>query len=285
MMTDALVSTPGMPQREQPPRRAQMLRYASWQLRDYLFERGMPTMALAALFTFPGVMGVRAVMGRFAEHSLSVRPSAIIRYGSLTAAQHAQLNEMSLGFIRSIIGMVVFLGALLAVQGLASNDRKNGYFRFLFAKPVTPERYYGQGFLVHWLGFLLALVLLLLLWGWLALPVISARLLLAAGLLWLCYAGIGFLLTAASRWDWLILAAAAIVSNALWTKYGDSASVFAKLLYLLPPLTKVDSVYAAATSTQPVDMPWATIAWLAGYGAVCYVAGLVVLHHRRLATL
>jgi hypothetical protein len=272
------------PQETTGPRRARMLRYGLWQMRDYFLERGLHTMIIAALFTFPGVMIVRAMIHGQADDAATVRPGAVIGDGALSATQHAEVLQVALDQIRGITGIIVFLGALLAVQGLASNDRKHGYFRFLFAKPVTPERYYGQAFVVHWLGFTIAFVLLLLLWGWLAVPVISVRLVVAGALLWLCYAGICFLLTAATRWDWLLLAAVAIVSTMLWTRYGTSTSVFARLLWLLPPLTKVDAVYAAAASTHPGPMPWGTLAWLTGYGVACYVAGLFVLHHRRLAT-
>ena len=263
------------------PRRARLARYALWQARDYALERGLPTVVLAALFAFPGAMAVRGMIRQFAEGHAAVRPSAVLRYGSLAAAQQAQVHDLGVALIHQVVGGVVFLAALLAIQGLASNDRKNGYFRFLFAKPVRPERYYGQAFVVHWASFGVALVLMLLLFGWVAVPVISGRLVAAMMLVYLCYAGIAFLLTALSRWDWLVLVGVAIASTALWTKYGESASPLAKLLWLLPPLTKVEAVYAAATST--VAMPWDTVAWLAGYGLACFVAGLFVLHRRRLA--
>jgi hypothetical protein len=40
-------------------------------------------------------------------------------------------------------------------------------------------------------------------------------------------------------------------------------------------------VYEAVASGRP--LPWDLLAWFAGYGAVCFVIGLVVLRHRRLA--
>lgn len=267
-----------------PPRRAHLARYALWQARDYAVERGLPTWILAALFVFPGAMAGRRMIHELAAGHVTVRPSAVMRYGSLAAAQHAQVHEFTLGFIRGIAGIIVFLAALLAVQGLASNDRKHGYYRFLFAKPVAPGRYYGQAFLVHWAAFLAALALFFLVFGWLVVPVISANLFVAMALVYLCYAGIAFLLTATTKWDWILMVAVSLASTTLWTRFGDSTSPLAKLLWLLPPLTKTDAVYAAAASPHPVEMPWGTIAWLAGYGLVCFIAGLAVLHRRRLAT-
>lgn len=266
-----------------PPRRARLARYGLWQLRDYALERGLPTVVITALFTFPGALAVRTLIRNHADGTQPVPPSAIVRHGSVAAAQHAQVHHMSLVFLRTVIGAIIFLAALLAMQGLASNDRKNGYFRLLFAKPVTPERYYGQAFLVHWAGVVAAFTLLLLLWGWLMQPIISVNLLATLALMYLCYAGIAFALTAAMKWDWIAFVGLTLVATLLWTKYGDSTHPLAKLLWLLPPLTKTDSVYDAALATRAVAMPWGTLAWLAGYGVACYVAGLVILHHRRLA--
>jgi len=248
------------------PRRARMGRYALWQARDYVFERGLPTMLVGSIFPFLAALALRAR-----------RPA-----GALTVEQHAAFVEMSLMSLRPLFGSIVFLGALLGMNGLVSNDRKNGHYRFLFAKPVTPERYYGQAFIVHAAGFLVAIVLLGLLWGAFVVPVMSVDMLVAMWLLYIGYAGIAFFLTAAAKWDWLSLVAVALVSTVLWERYGASTHPLATLLYLLPPLPRTDSVYAAVATQSP--LPWNTLAWFAGYGVACFLAALVVLRHRRLAT-
>jgi hypothetical protein len=280
-MSDNAIAAPAAQHHDQPPRRAQMLRYGLWQMRDYAMERGLPTMIIALLVGWLVAMPVRVAIR---ESAVRITPRLIAQYGSAAAARHALADQASRAMLGQFVGAIVFLGALLAMSGLVSNDRKNGFYKLLFAKPVAPERYYGQAFLVHGLGFLVALLLLGLAWSAYVAPVTSGSLLLVMMLMYVCYAGVAFLLSAASRWDWLSLVVVALVSTELWQRFGDSTSPLAKLLYLLPPLTKVSAVYAAATSTQPVAMPWGTVAWLAGYGAVCYLAGLIVLHHRRLAT-
>jgi hypothetical protein len=199
------------------------------------------------------------------------------------------MAEFSFHFMRSMLGALIFLGALFAMNGIVANDRKQGFFRFLFAKPLTPARYYGQAFVVHCVGFMLVIVLLALLYGVIVWPVLSLQFVLVVGLMFVAYAGVAFLLSAAARWDWLSLVAVSVAASFLWTKFGASTHPLAKLLYLLPPLHRADEVYLAVSGTPVVsaagapDVPWPLVLWFGGYGILCYIAGLVVLRFRRLA--
>jgi hypothetical protein len=263
------------------PRRAQMGRYALWQARDYLFERGLPTMIVVGLSGF--VFGALPLRELRSDATVGRIPRRLIeKHGSVEAAVDAMVTQGGLGFLGAFLGAAVFLGALFAMNGLVSNDRKNGFYKFLFAKPVTPERYYGQAFIVNSVGFMLVALLLAQIWNSFVIRGVTADMMIVVGLLYLCYAGIAFLLTAAARWDWLSLVVVAVVSTELWERYGASTHPLGKLVYLLPPLTETNGIYAAAT--QHLPLPWKTLAWLSGYGIACYLAGLVVLRHRRLAT-
>jgi ABC-type transport system involved in multi-copper enzyme maturation permease subunit len=183
--------------------------------------------------------------------------------------------------IVALLGNLVFLGALFAMNGIVANDRKQGFYRFLFSKPLPPDRYYGQAFVVHWAGFLAIFTLLGLIYQGLVGPVLTAPLYVAVGLMYLCYAGIAFALSAAARWDWLSLVAVTVASNYLWLQYGASTSVAARLLYLLPPIHRTSAVYEAAA--RGAELPWGLVAWFAGYGVACFAIGLQVLRRRRLA--
>jgi hypothetical protein len=287
MTTSAVSSTSEVtPSRPTSRRRARMGRYALWQLRDYLFDRGAPTFIVATLF---GYLGLQPLLGSLQRHGGSVPPGLVARYGSEAAARAVMMNEFNFMFLRGFIGTLVFLGALFAMNGIVANDRKLGFYRFLFAKPVAPARYYGQAFLIHWAGFLGVMTLLGLIYGALVWPVLSWPLMAVVALTFLCYAGIAFLLSAAARWDWLSLVAVSVAASYLWGRFGGSTSPLAKLLYLLPPLHRTDEVYASvagrptfAAGAQHV-LPWGSIWWIAGYGAACFVLGLIVLRHRRLA--
>jgi hypothetical protein len=261
-------------------RHARLARYGLWQLRDYLMDRGTPTFIVAMLFGYftlsPMLIAARVRLG--AEGA--TRGSA--------AAHAAMMEQMNYMFLRSFLGTLVFVGALFAMNGIVANDRKLGFYRFLFAKPVAPSRYYGQAFLIHWAGFLGVMTLLGVIYGYLVSPVLSGRLMTVVALTYLCYAGIAFMLSAAARWDWLSLVAVSVGATFLWGKYGDSAHPLAKLLYLLPPVHRTDEIYASIATTQSsasqsLALPWHSIWWLAGYGAASFLVGLLVLRHRRLA--
>jgi hypothetical protein len=261
-------------------RRARLAAYGVWQLRDYLFDRGTPTFLIAMLFGFFTLL----------EQRNSKVPDAVIaRFGSEAAARMAMQGELNQQFLSSFLGTLVFLGALFAMNGIVANDRKLGFYRFLFAKPVSPARYYGQAFVVHWVGFVGVMALLGVIYGTMMGRVLSWPLMLVIALMFLCYAGIAFLLSAAARWDWLSLVAVSVVSTFLWGVFGRSESPLAALLYLLPPLHRTDEVYSAVSAAHLLSgsavsvLPWHLIGWLAAYGAICFLLGLFVLRHRRLA--
>jgi hypothetical protein len=132
----------------------------------------------------------------------------------------ARMMEFNHAFLRGILGTIVFVGALFAMNGIVANDRKQGFYRFLFAKPMTPSRYYGQAFFVHWAGFVAVMIVLGLVYGVLIWPVLSRPLLVVIALMFVAYSGIAFLLSAAARWDWMSLVVVSVAATYLW----DSAS-------------------------------------------------------------
>jgi hypothetical protein len=259
-------------ERDAPRRGARLVAYGLWQMRDYLVDRGAPTFIVLTLFGYLGLPRADAAL---------VPRSLILQHGGREAARLAMLHDFSAIFLANFLGVVCFLGALFAMNGIVANDRKQGFFRFLFAKPIAPSAYYGQAFLLHWIGFLAVATILALIYGAFVVPVLSVPLFTVLALMFLCYAGIAFTLSAAARWDWLSLVLVTLVATYLWDRFGASRHPLAKLVYLFPPLNRTAEVYGAAA--QGVAPPWHTLAWLAGYGAVCFVIGLLVLRFRRLA--
>jgi hypothetical protein len=255
-----------------------MGRYGLWQLRDYALERGLPTIIVSVLFGYITV-GPMLMMVKLQAEKLP--QATIARYGSLEAARLAMLHDVNVGFVQKFLGVVVFLGALFAMNGIVADDRKKGYYRFLFSKPISPSRYYGQAFLIHWAGFVAVACAMALFYGALLGPIISAPLVYALALMFLMYGGIAFALSAIARWDWLSLVGVTVFAMYMWGRFGQSTAVAAKLLYLLPPIHRTSEIYDAAGKGATLNA--GLLAWFAAYGIGCYVIGLVVLHYRRLA--
>jgi hypothetical protein len=249
-----------------------------WQLRDYVMNRGLPTIIIALLLGYLGISSMTVRMHAWEGPS----PDMVARYGSLAAAQLAMRHELSMTFLSGFLGTFVFLGALFAVNGIVSNDRKLGFYRFLFAKPVTPGAYYGREFLVNASAFMAITLVMALVYGRVVEPILHLPLIVAVASGFLCYGGLGFALSALSRWDWISLVAVAGAADILWTFYGASTNPIIILLRpLFPPVNRTSAIYSAAASGMA--LPWHSILWLAGYGMIAFVAGLVILRQRRLA--
>ena len=60
----------------------------------------------------------------------------------------------------TVTSSVVSLAVLIALNGIVSTDRKMGYYRFLFSKPVSVVAYYAQLFFVYMAGVLVSMLLL-----------------------------------------------------------------------------------------------------------------------------
>jgi hypothetical protein len=178
---------------------------------------------------------------------------------------------------------LAFLGAFFATNGIVANDRKLGHYRFLFSKPVRPWQYYGATFLLYGVGLLAVTIVLALIWGSVVRPAVSVELLLIVALMYLVYGGLGFLLSAAWRFDWLSLVTVVLIANLGWWAWVNADGWRRWVLYLLPPVHQDDHVYALLGSLN-TEIPWSAIAWLGGYGLICFLLGLVVVHKRPLGT-
>lgn len=274
------MSTPPQVARTEPSARtpARLGGYAPWQIRDYLMDRGTPTVLVGALF---GYMVSGPMMGAMNMRLERLSPTALAQMGGYETVRASMVTELTSTALELLLGNLVFLGALFAMNGIVANDRKLGYYRFLFSKPLAPERYYGQAFVLHWAGFLGTITLLGLVYQALVGPVLTTRLYTAVAFLYLCYAGIAFALSAAARWDWLSLVAVTVASNYVWGRFGETRSALAGLLYLFPPIHRTGEVYSAVS--KGTTLPWSLLAWFAAYGTASFVIGLLVLRVRRLA--
>jgi hypothetical protein len=244
------------------PARARLGRYALWHLRDYARDKGIATLITLGLIGY-----------------LNYIPIMRLRGAGVSGVIIDQASDQAFVSGLKFLG---FLGVLFATNGIVADDRRHGYYRLLFAKPVNIIAYYAQKFAVYGIGFVAAAALLLGTYSAAVEPFFPAAFLPTMALVYLALGGIGFLLSAAWRFDWLSLAVVVGVSEALWFLFRDDPGWTGSLVRLLPPVHVLDGIYRAVRSGTEVPMD--DVTWLAAYGAVCFVVGLVILRRRPLGT-
>jgi hypothetical protein len=240
--------------------RGRLARYSLWQFRDFAMERGIAIVIIGFLWGYVMFEPLRRTMGT-----------------QWTGDQTSPVWTVAL----QVSSAVVSLSVLLALNGIISTDRKSGYYRFLFAKPVNPVLYYAQLFVVYMVGVLLAMLVLASLFR-LIFPAFSIpHFLLYTALIYVAMGGIGFFLSVATRYDWLTLAAVWVGSRILRGVYAPKNDWRSKAVELLPPVHRLDDVansLIGAGTAHTTD-----VVWLTGYGLLFFVIGLVILRIGSLA--
>lgn len=181
----------------------------------------------------------------------------------------------------TVTSSVVSLSVLIALNGIVSSDRKMGYYRFLFSKPVSAVAYYAQLFFVCMAGVLAAMLLLS---GVLHTVVPTFNIfnyLLYAAIIYIAMGGIGFFLSVATRFDWVTLAAVWLGSRILREFYGPRPGWRSKAVELLPPVHKLDEVSQSLIGNGTAHA--SDVLWLLGYGALFFALGLLILRRGSLA--
>jgi hypothetical protein len=251
------------------PRRrgARLGRYFWWQFHDYMLHQAPATAAIVAMYaylTLAPILNGSLTNGR--RYTVATLPIPIVR-----------------GFFSDLLASFVLLGTLFATNGIVATDRKTGYYRFYFAKPVSPPRFYANAFAAHGTGVLSVSIALAIAFALIVRPVLSISFLPVIAAMYLAYGGVGFLLSTIWRFDWLSLVTVAIVSSVGWGMWGEDPGIRGWLVHLLPPMHRAAELYAYVAGTSPT-FPWGTQLWLTGYGATCFLIGLWILRTRSLAT-
>jgi len=206
--------------------------------------------------------------------------------GSLSGGRRYSAATLPLPIVRQVfadlLSSLLLLGTLFATNGIVATDRKTGFFRFYFAKPVSASRFYTNAFVANGTGLLTVSLLLVAAFALTIRPVLALSFVPVVAAMYLAFGGVGFLLSTIWRYDWLSLVTVAVVSSVAWAMWGDEPGVRGRVVYLLPPMHRAPELYAYVAGTT-ASFPWSTQLWLTGYGAICFAIGLWILRTRSLA--
>lgn len=231
-------------------------RYVLWQLKDFARERGIALLLVGFLIGVTIVAPVRA-MGRTIDAG------------------------MAKSMLVAIVSQIALILALITLNGIVSTDRKMGYYRFLFSKPVSISAYYAQLFVVYFVGFLAAVAILLGAFAIFAHPISPFGPLMFCGLVFLSLGGIAFLISSLVRYDWPVLVAIYVASLILHSMWQYKEGWRRLVLSVLPPLYRISNTMPDILDRGVVNTQ--DVLWLLGYSALCFAAGIMVLRRRPFA--
>ena len=237
-----------------------MRRYARWQLQDYVIGPGGITIALVVLMVW------------FTSRT------AVIQSGTGPA------RPPSLDWLVQLVGL---LGSIYATSGLVSEDRTRGYYRFFFAKPVDPVRFYAQAFVLRGLVLVAVGALISGLGALIAHPVPLVGAVTYMAIMYLFAGGVTVCQSTLWRFAWvgsLVLYLVSIPTAQLASPdapIGPVWRVLWRVLHLVLPPFSLQSILGSVLSSAP---PWGdlvgAIVWSVGYGLLGLVCGALVI--RRL---
>ena len=241
-------------------RRARIWAYLLWQARDFVLERGAPLVIVAGLMTSSIIVALR---------QLRVQAEGI----QADAGAGLLIAELVAGF--SLFAVII------GINGVVSNDRVRGYFRILFAKPLSVPRYYAQAWIVNGAGLLAVTCALCAAIYFFGYPLFAWRAILAVGLVYISLGGLGFFYSTIARFDWLLLAATLGLAHLLRTVFRVQGSAAGEVLDTVLPFHRLQELTIEIVRGRPVDSE--VLSWMLGWGISGFVLGLVVLRRRPLA--
>jgi hypothetical protein len=233
--------------------RDNLRRYALWQMRDFGRDRAIALLIIGVALGFAIVAPV--------------------------SMMHVAVTETSAKqLVGASLQQIVFICAFVALNGIVSNDRKMGYYRFLFSKPVSITAYYTQQFVIYFAGFLAVMLALLGIFAFFIYPISAVAPLTYCAIVFLSLGGIAFFISSLFRFDWPILAAVFLGSAILHSMWDDSEGWRHLVVAVLPPLNKLSAMLPTLMDQGSLDTN--TLLWLLGYSLLFFLAGIFVLRRR-----
>ena len=242
--------------------RGRLSAYAGYQLRDFLFERAAAIVLVTAL----------AAWAYAATHALT--PAMLVSADLDARDQLQRAFDFSLA-------VFAIAGAAVAAQGLVARHRARGYDRVILSRPLSPARYYVQGFAIAGVGTVLMATVGAGAYGVAVRPVSALGVAAYVALAWLVVGGLAFLLSTVTSAHVLVLAVLlgadlglARVADELQAA-GNGAVALDTLQYALPPghvLVALAEPFARGAVIDP-----RVVAWPLAFGLACLALAIVFL--------
>jgi hypothetical protein len=240
--------------------------YAGVQLADYFTGRGLLVLMLTAL----AVWGYATVNGL----------TAFAFDASTGVEGRAQLQRA----FDVLFAAFALIAAALSAQNLVARHRRRRYDRVIFARALSPLRYYFQGFMVAGLGGALLAVAVAQTYSIVVHPVSVLGATALVGLAWLTIGGLAFLLSALT-WLHTPLVAVLVGADLALDRYasalraaGQGNPLVDAAQYLLPPGHVIVSLSGPFARGLTVDR--VALVWPVAFGVVCLAAALLLLRRR-----
>lgn len=238
---------------------ARLARYSRELARDFLVERGIAILLILGIFTYAQSVANAETWAAMAE--------------PLAAKQVAQFAA---GFAASNLLLV----AMVAFIGIIASDRKAGYTRFLFAKPLDPVAYYAAKWLVHG-GMLLACLGL-----WAFVVAVSRQwfdpmpFAMIVGVRLFLYGGMLVLASSVGRAEFLWFALV-YISGFILRLAGANWNWPPEVAQYAAPWTSLDTFDAAAQAGRRVTLM--EVGYPVAFGLACLVLAMVIIRRRSLS--
>ncbi len=219
-----------------------LLAYFPRQLRDIVLTRGAAMLVIAVIMALPLLLG------------------------AVPIAEGADVGAL-LG--KTLQNASVFL-IMVATYSLIGDDVRNGYFRFLFSKPINPVLYYTQAFLAAAIAFLAVQLVMVGVFAVVVQPAWPGRLFLEMIASFVLFGSVIFALSRVVRLDWVIGLFLFILGAGMRDWYPPAESIKGKIFnVLLPPSHLLEDPLFPA-----IGVDWWLVAWVGGYAAICLAIGL-----------
>ncbi len=232
-----------------------LVSYAPYMFRDYLLTRGGAMAVVAAVFIGPMLLG-------FAE------------------APNLDAEQMARQTGQVLVGLTPFL-TLIATYGLIGQDFRQGFYRPMFAKPISVPFYYALLFCCaaasFWIvqGFALLAVSVYGVNGW------NPAVWLDISMRFALLGTLTFAISRVTRLDWILAVFFFTLAAPLRQSYPAEESIRGWLINVLFPPTHLLELSNVARrggqSSALVDsagVAWGSMGWLCGYAVILFLIGL-----------